>query len=44
MERSDCDDGAVEEECEVVPREECGDPFEQCEDVCEKSYKCNTCQ
>ena len=52
VERSDCQasesespvgDGGEEEVCSVVQREECGDPFEQCERQCGNYYSCQVC-
>ena len=52
VERNNCEaseshgggDGEEEEVCEVVQREECGDPFEQCEQKCAANfYSCEVC-
>ena len=48
VERSDCEAsesivGEEEEVCNVVQREECGDPFEQCELKCGNYYSCQVC-
>ena len=51
VERNDCEaseslGGSDQEEevCEVVQREECGDPFKQCEQKCAPSiYSCEVC-
>jgi hypothetical protein len=34
---------ALEEVCNVVPREVCSEPFEQCEEECSKTYSCRVC-
>ena len=47
VERSDCEasesPGEEVEVCNVVQREECGDPFEQCERKCGDYFACQVC-